>query len=69
MAVANLRNFLRKLQSSRNLFTHNGSFDDQIHSKLVPGRLKNELDNANELLPLQNIPRRSFKNAKLIRDV
>lgn len=68
MVIAYLHNFLRKSQSSRNLYISNGTCAYETHNNLVPGWWRGEHDIVNEMVPFHNIPQRCFEDVKLGTD-
>jgi len=68
MAVAHLHNFLRKSMHSVNMYTPPGTFDTETNGELTQGSWRMENQNANTLVSLRNVPRRSTLIAQEIRD-
>jgi len=68
MAVAHLHNFLRKSMHSVNMYTPPGTFDSETNGELTQGSWRMENQNANTLVSLRNVPRRSTLIAQEIRD-
>lgn len=54
-----LHNFLRKSKLSRNLYTPNGTFDEEEDGKLVEGTWRKELKTLTSLFPVKKIARKS----------
>jgi len=68
MVVAHLHNFLRKSMHSVNMYTPPGTFDTENNGELTQGSWRMENQNANTLVSLRNVPRRSTLIAQEIRD-
>lgn len=69
MAIVCLHNFLRKSHSSRNVYTPQGTFDQEDeHGNLIPGSWRLENNSETSCIPIRNIPRRASSNAKEIRN-
>lgn len=67
MAVVHLHNFLRKSDSSRNIYTPPGTFDVEIEGEIIAGNWR-QTNLTSSLLPLRNIPRRPPLSAQDIRE-
>lgn len=69
MACVLLHNFLRRRESSRNLYTPPGTFDDLVNGEIVrEGSWRRNVSENSAFRPLANIPRRPATNALQIRD-
>lgn len=68
LACIYLHNYLRRSRSSRNIYTRQGIFDQEIDGKIVEGSWRQEReDNTSSFLPIQKIPRKSAGVFKDIR--
>ncbi|XP_031346802.1 protein ANTAGONIST OF LIKE HETEROCHROMATIN PROTEIN 1-like [Photinus pyralis] len=63
-----LHNFLRKSKTSKSHYAPPGTFDRENNGQVFPGAWRQEDGNMSSLLPLRNIPRRSSRLPKEIRD-
>lgn len=68
MTIICLHNFLRRSNSSRNIYTPEGTFDREINGDLILGSWRKDNTPMTSLTPLKNIPRRAPLSAKIIRD-
>ncbi|XP_046753220.1 protein ALP1-like [Diprion similis] len=68
MTVVTLHNFLRRSNTSRNLYTPTGSVDYVQNGEIISGYWRNDQQEMASLLPLQNIPRRTKLIAQEIRE-
>lgn len=67
MACIYLHNFLRKNQSSKHIYTPNGTFDVDRNGQLVKGSWRNEAGGTTSLTSLPKVARKSATNAEEIR--
>lgn len=67
MAIAHLHNFLRNMDSSKNLYAPPDSLDSDQNGRLCEGSWRRDSEMLS-LLPLNNVPRRAASTAKQIRD-
>lgn len=63
MTVICLHNFLRRSQTSRNIYTPPGSLDREVNGEAIPGNWRNDDQTMSSLLPMRNMPRRSRPTA------
>nr|CAI5842446.1 unnamed protein product [Callosobruchus analis] len=60
LACIYLHNYLRRSKSSRNIYTRQDTFDQEIDGKIIQGSWRQEREaNPTSLLPIRNIPRKS----------
>nr|CAI5865066.1 unnamed protein product [Callosobruchus analis] len=60
LACIYLHNYLRRSKSSRNIYTRQDTFDQEIDGKIIQGSWRQEREaNPTSLLPILNIPRKS----------
>nr|CAI5845691.1 unnamed protein product [Callosobruchus analis] len=58
LACIYLHNYLRRSKSSRNIYTRQDTFDQEIDGKIIQGSWRQEREaNPTSLLPIRNIPR------------
>lgn len=67
MTIIYLHNFLRRNKESKNIYTPPGTFDCELEGVLVEGNWRQQED-ITSLRPITNIPRRSTRDAKQVRD-
>lgn len=64
-----LHNFLRNSETSRHLYSPQGSFDiDTQEGSTIPGSWRSVIESDTGMTPVKNIPRRNTQEAKDIRD-
>jgi hypothetical protein len=70
MACVYLHNFLRKSKNSRNLYTHPGTFDEDMAGNIIPGawRQGNENNDLQSFLLVQKVGRKTAAMCEAIRD-
>lgn len=66
MACIYLHNYLRKNQSSKNVYSPNGSFDSEINGQIIEG-LWRQFDGQTGLISIPKIARKSAASAEKIR--
>lgn len=59
LACIYLHNFLRKNQSTKHVYTPNGSFDSEVNGEIIPGSWRQQTDNINGLKSISKVPRKS----------
>lgn len=67
LACIYLHNFLRKNQSTKHVYTPNGSFDSEVNGEIIPGSWRQQTDNINGLKSISKVPRKSPSAAEQIR--
>lgn len=67
MTCARLHNFLRKSDTSRQIYTPSGSFDHETEGVVTPGTWRQNTNNVS-LTPLCRVPRKSSLQAKDVRN-
>ncbi|XP_043279284.1 protein ANTAGONIST OF LIKE HETEROCHROMATIN PROTEIN 1 [Venturia canescens] len=68
MTVVSLHNFLRRSQTSRNIYTPIGFTDIIQNGEIITGCWRNDQQGMLSLLPIQNVPRRTKRFPQQIRE-
>lgn len=67
MACIYLHNYLRKNQSSKHVYSPNGSFDSEINGQIIEGLWRQQSDGQTGLTSIPKVSRKSATSAEQIR--
>lgn len=67
LACVYFHNFLRKMLTSKNIYTPNGTYDHEKDGQIAPGNWRSE-GQSSSLLPLQRVGRKSSQYYQSIMD-